>query len=110
MNKIRLSRASPRWAGYFWRAPSPQSPARAMSVFSQSAKPPQVGLGTAGNYAFLTGSAVINNGPSVISGNLGVSPGTAVTGFGRGSSEPRMRAASGFVRDHRVGGRHNHEE
>ena len=86
MNKIRLGRASPRWAGYFWRAAGPAvAIARAMSVFSQSAKPPRVGLGTAGHYAVLAGSAVTTTGPSVISGNPGVSPGTAVTGLGRGS-------------------------
>src|ERR1700759_3957452 len=39
-------------------------------------------LGTAGNYAGLGGSAVPNPGPTLISGgNLGVSPGTSVTGI-----------------------------
>jgi hypothetical protein len=38
MNKIRLSHASPRCAGYFWRAASPAvAIARGTSVFSQSA-------------------------------------------------------------------------
>jgi hypothetical protein len=38
MNKIRLGRASPRCAGYFWRAASPAvAIARGTSVFSQSA-------------------------------------------------------------------------
>lgn len=40
-----------------------------------------VNLGTADSYAVLGGQTVTNTGPSVISGNLGVSPGSAVVGF-----------------------------
>src|SRR5450759_2064667 len=41
-------------------------------------------LGTAGSFAVLAGSTVTNAGNTVVNGNLGVSPGTAVTGFGPG--------------------------
>jgi hypothetical protein len=40
-----------------------------------------VQLGTAGNFAVLAGSTVTNTGPSVISGSVGLAPGSAVTGF-----------------------------
>src|SRR4029077_5426781 len=46
-----------------------------------SAAQSSVGLGTAASVAVLAGPTVTNTGPSIIRGNLGVSPGTAVTGF-----------------------------
>src|ERR1700682_6709992 len=39
------------------------------------------GLGTAATYAILAGTTVTNTGNSVISGDLGISPGSACTGL-----------------------------
>ena len=41
----------------------------------------QISLGTSQSFGALGGSAVTNTGPSAINGNVGVSPGTSVTGF-----------------------------
>jgi Ice-binding-like len=49
----------------------------------------EVGLGTAGNYAVLAGAGITNSGFTWISGKMGVSPGSSLTGFPPGSSGPR---------------------
>lgn len=41
-----------------------------------------VNLATAGSFVVLGGSAVTNTGPSVLNGDLGVSPSLAISGFG----------------------------
>ncbi|MET9438400.1 ice-binding family protein [Streptomyces sp. NPDC006551] len=40
-----------------------------------------VPLGTAADFAVLAGSEITNTGPSVITGDIGVHPGTAISGF-----------------------------
>jgi hypothetical protein len=52
-----------------------------------------VGLGTASSFAVLAGSAVTNTGPSIINGDLGVTPGTAVSGFPPGTVNGTIHAA-----------------
>ena len=53
-------------------------------------------LGTAGNYAVMGATAITNTGPTVVNGNLAISPGgsTSVTGFPPGVVTGEMDAAN----------------
>jgi len=52
-----------------------------LSAASASGADRTIPLGTAGNFVVLAGTSVVNTGASVVNGNLGVSPGSAITGF-----------------------------
>jgi len=61
----------------------------ATSLIPGLASADNITLGTAGNFAVLAGSAITNTGPTIITGgDVGVSPGTAITGFPPGSLTP----------------------
>lgn len=60
----------------------------AFALLFATAATAQISLGTAQSFGVLGGAAVTNTGPTVISGNLGVSPGTAITGFPPGLITP----------------------
>jgi hypothetical protein len=45
---------------------------------------PVIDLKSAATFAILGGSTIANTGPSTIAGNVGLAPGTAITGFAAG--------------------------
>jgi hypothetical protein len=55
-----------------------------LTVFAlpTAARAAPVGLGTAGPFVVLGGTKITNVGPSVLNGDLGISPGTELEGFG----------------------------
>ncbi len=60
----------------------------AVSFVLASSARAQISLGTAQSFGVLAGSAITNTGSTIVAGNLGVSPGTAVTGFPPGVVTP----------------------
>lgn len=73
-NPIHLRRAR--------RAATALSVGLACAFLPAVAQAQVVDLGTAGSFVVLGGASVTNTGPSVLNGDLGVSPGTSLTGFG----------------------------
>jgi len=58
---------------------------------------------TVGDFVVLAGSTVTNTGSTVISGSIGVSPGTAVTGFPPGLASGTIHSADGAAALAQVG-------
>ncbi len=61
-----------------------------------------VGLGTAEPFAVLAGSTITNTGPSVINGDLGLDPGTEVTGFPPGTVNGARHVNNAVARQAKV--------
>jgi subtilisin family serine protease len=61
----------------------------------QAPAPSPYTLGTAAAYALLAGSTITSTGPTRVSGMLGLSPGTAVTGFTPGLNQGMTQELAG---------------
>ena len=64
-----------------------------LAVGARASSSPTPLLGTAANFSVLAGSAVTNTGPTVLASELGVSPGTAITGFPPGIAHGATHSA-----------------
>src|SRR5688572_24050577 len=63
----------------------------------QTTVQPAVTLGATSSFAVLAGSSVSSTGATVITGDLGLSPGTSVTGFPPGVINGTLRINDPFV-------------
>jgi len=59
--------------------------------------PNNIALGVASSFGVLAGSTVTNTGPTSVIGDVGVSPGTSITGFGAPASITGVFHAGDFV-------------
>ena len=72
--------------------------ALAFGLTTFAAGPAPVGLGTSAPFAVLAGTpAVTNTGPTTITGDLGIAPAAAVTGFPPGTVNGTIHAADAVV-------------
>jgi hypothetical protein len=82
-------------------APSNQIDSRLATADSSmltDARPPgDVDLGTAGTYAILAGAEITNTGFTVITGDVGISPGSAITGFPPGVVNGAVHSADAIA-------------
>jgi serine protease AprX len=69
------------------------NPDQVKALLTQATSGTGDGLQAAGSYAVLAGSTVTNTGPSTIGGNLGLHPGTAVTGVSAQTVDGSTHAA-----------------
>jgi len=68
-----------------------------LCIFPLCAHANSVNLGTAGSFGVLAGSTVTNTGSSVVAGNVGVWPGTAITGFPPGITGGAIHAGDAIA-------------
>jgi Ice-binding-like len=93
MLSTSLSRSLPARARTVGLAAIASVLALALLAGTAFAAQPPVGLGTADSYAVLAGQTVTNTGPSTVNGDLGVTPGAAISGFPPGTVNGTVHAA-----------------